>query len=216
MNPTPKPRLHRAPHRLLEPELERDVEVAQPPARLAQLVLDHLPDAGALLHQDQRALGELVELDRTAGERVPRRAGEDHLVAEERLERDRAVPPGGADDPELEPPVGDELDDGLRVRDRRAAPAARVVALELAEQERERRSPPGPVEAPISSVPRSGPSGLGELAEQLLLEREQPLRAAVEPEPRLGRLDAPARAVEQLRAEPLLERPHLLATPRAG
>ena len=69
----------------------------------------------------------------------------------------------------------------------------------------------GPVEAPISSVARERPLGLGELVEQLLLEREQPLRAAVEPQPRLGRLDAPARAVEKLLPEPLLERPHLLA-----
>jgi hypothetical protein len=45
------------------------------------------------------------------------RADEDHLVAEERLERDRAVPPCGADDSELEPPVGDELDHRLRVGD---------------------------------------------------------------------------------------------------
>ena len=38
---------------------------------------------------------------------------------------------------------------------------------------------------------------------------EQPLRAAVELEPGLGRLDAAAGAVEELRPEPLLERPHL-------
>ena len=48
-----------------------------------------------------------------------------------------------------------------------------------------------------------------DVGEQLLLEREQPLRAAVEAPAGLGRLDAAPRAVEELRAEPLLERPHL-------
>ena len=74
----------------------------------------------------------------------------------------------------------------------------------------------GPVEAPSSSVPRSGAVGLGELLEQLLLEREHPLRAAVEAQPGLGRLDPPPGAVEQLRPEPLLERAHLLADRRLG
>jgi hypothetical protein len=49
----------------------------------------------------------------------------------------------------------------------------------------------------------------GDVVEHLLLEREQPLRAAVEPRPGLGRLDATPGAVEELGAEPLLERPHL-------
>ena len=71
----------------------------------------------------------------------------------------------------------------------------------------------GPVEAPSASSPASAPSpSPATLVEQLLLQREQPLRAAVEPQPRLGRLDAPARAVEQLRAEPLLERANLQET----
>ena len=59
-------------------------------------------------------------------------------------------------------------------------------------------------------MPSSSPvAPCGDLADDLLLEREQPLGAAVEPDPGLGRLDAPAGAVEQLRPEPLLERPHL-------
>jgi hypothetical protein len=58
--------------------------------------------------------------------------------------------------------------------------------------------------------------GLGELVEQLLLEREHPLRTAVEAEAGLGRLDPAARTVEQLRPEPLLERPHLLRYGRLG
>ena len=58
--------------------------------------------------------------------------------------------------------------------------------------------------------------GLGELLEQLLLEREHPLGAAVESQPGLGRLDPAAGAVEQLRPEPLLERAHLLGDGRLG
>src|SRR5215217_3142161 len=54
---------YRHAHRLLDPELEPDVEVAQPHARAAQLVLDHLPHAGALLHEDQRLTLELREAD---------------------------------------------------------------------------------------------------------------------------------------------------------
>src|SRR5207244_2822309 len=52
---------------------------------------------------------------------------------------------------------------------------------------------------------------VGELLEHLLLEREQPLRAAIEPHPGLGRLDAPPGTVEQLLPEPLLERSNLQA-----
>ncbi len=50
-----------------------------------------------------------------------------------------------------------------------------------------------------------------DVLEQLLLEREHPLRAAVEPPPRLRRLDAPPGPVEQLPAESLLERTDLEA-----
>ena len=49
----------------------------------------------------------------------------------------------------------------------------------------------------------------GDLLEHLLLELEQALGAAEEAQAGLGRLDPAAGAVEQLRAEPLLERPHL-------
>ena len=106
------------------------------------------------------------------------RGDQNHLVAEEGLERDRAVPPGGADDTELEPPVGDELHDRLRVRDRRARHAVRVVALELAKQERQddRRRPGRRADL---ERPAQRPLRLAELLEQLLLEREHPLRAAV-------------------------------------
>ena len=48
-----------------------------------------------------------------------------------------------------------------------------------------------------------------DLLEDLVFEREQPLRAAVEPQPSLGRLHSAAGAVEELGPEPLLERAHL-------
>ena len=44
-----------------------------------------------------------------------------------------------------------------------------------------------------------------------LLKALQPLRAPVEPASRLGGLDAPAGAIEELQAEPLLERADLEA-----
>ncbi len=52
---------------------------------------------------------------------------------------------------------------------------------------------------------------LAEVREQLLLERDQPLRSAVEPETGLGRLDPAAGAVEELLADALLQRPDLQA-----
>ena len=55
-----------------------------------------------------------------------------------------------------------------------------------------------------------------QLARDLLLERDQPLGAAVEAKAGLGRLDPAPRAVEELEAEPLLERPHLQADGRLG
>ena len=55
-----------------------------------------------------------------------------------------------------------------------------------------------------------------DVVEHLLLEREQTLRAPVEPRAGLGRLDPPAGAVEELRAETLLERAHLERDGRLG
>ena len=82
-------------------------------------------------------------------------------------------------------------------------------ALELAEQERhdDRGRARGGSELELAA--ELALTLAGELVEQLLLEREQALCAAVEAQAGLGRLDATARAVEELRAEPLLERPHL-------
>ena len=102
----------------------------------------------------------------------------------------------------------------MRVGDGERTLTSGCCALELAEQDGHDDAA-GPVDAPSSSVPVSSPSPSAvELLEELLLEREHPLRVAVEPPPGLGRLDAAARAVEQLPAEPLLERPDLQADGR--
>ena len=121
---------------------------------------------------------QLVERDRAAGERVPGRAGEDDGVAEERLVLDAAVARRRADDAELEGAVGDALDDGLRVEDAERDVQLRVQLGELGRGACERTTPPGPVEAPISK--RAGELAgrvVGELVDDLLLEREQPLGA---------------------------------------
>jgi hypothetical protein len=57
---------------------------------------------------------------------------------------------------------------------------------------------------------------LAELREQLLLERDEALRTAVEPEARFGRLDPPSGAIEELLADALLERADLQADSRLG
>src|SRR5262249_21584292 len=52
---------------------------------------------------------------------------------------------------------------------------------------------------------------LRQVGEEVVLELQHSLRAAVEAEPGFRRLDAPARPVEELSSEPLLERPYLEA-----
>src|SRR5256885_13469631 len=95
---------------LLEAELDPHVEVAQARARTAQRLLDHLPYARAVLHQDQVLPAQVVQRDGTAREWVAGRADEDDRVAQERLVLDTAVARCRADDAELERPVGDALD----------------------------------------------------------------------------------------------------------
>ena len=134
---------------------------------------------------------------------------EHDLVLGERLEADRAVPRRRPDDAELEPPVGDELDHGARVVDLERDPDRRVQPLELAEELRHHdRRRPGRRAERQRACEITGRLG-DHVVEELLLEREQLLGAAVEPQTGLRRLDPPARAVEELRAEPLLERAHL-------
>ena len=212
MNADAVPGLDRAPDRLLQAQLEPHVEVAQAQPQPAQLVLDDLADAGAFLHHDHVLAAQLVDRDGASGECVAGRARENHLVVEERLEPDGTVPARGADDPELELPRGDALDHGLRIRHGQRDLHSGVGALELAEQERhdDRRRARGGSELELAA--ELALTLTGELVEQLLLEREQALCAAVEAQAGLGRLDATARAVEQLRPEPLLERPHLELT----
>ncbi len=53
-----------------------------------------------------------------------------------------------------------------------------------------------------------------ELLEQPPLRLQEPLSSLVEHEARLGRLDPPTRAIEELPSQPLLERPHLEADRR--
>ena len=106
---------HRGARRLLQPELELHVQVAQPEPELAQLVVDHLPDAGALLHEDERLGLQLLEGQALAGALVLGRDGEDDLVAVEGLERDAAMTACGPDDAELELAPPDLLDDRVRV-----------------------------------------------------------------------------------------------------
>src|SRR5207248_2576386 len=82
---------HGARHRLLQPELQADVEVAEPRAGAAQLVLDHLPHACTFLHHDQLLGSQVVESDGPSCERMAGRASEDDGVADERLVLDAAM-----------------------------------------------------------------------------------------------------------------------------
>src|SRR4029079_6896849 len=82
---------------LLQAELDAHVEIAQSRARAAQRLLDHLADAGAVLHEDQVLAAHVVERDRPAGEWMAGRADEDDRVAQERLVLDTAVTGRGAD-----------------------------------------------------------------------------------------------------------------------
>ena len=113
--------------------------------------------------------------------------------------------PRRADDAELELARRHPIDDRLRVEDPEDDVELGMVGPELAEQVREhdpaRAGRGADLERPLEPVGRS----LGHLGHYLLLEREQPLRPAVEPHSGLGRLDPAPGAVEQLHSEPLLE-----------
>ena len=72
---------------------------------------------------------------------------------------------------------------------------------------RDRRRPGG---RPQDEIAGDGPlARRSDVGDELILEREQALRAAIEPQAGLGGLDPPAGAVEELRPKPLLERPDL-------
>jgi lipopolysaccharide/colanic/teichoic acid biosynthesis glycosyltransferase len=134
---------------------------------------------------------------------------EHDLVAEEGLERDTTVAPSGADDAELELAPGDLVDDRLGVGDGQRDPNARVQLLELAEDEREDRAAGTRRGTDLEPAGQLALGLLAELLEELLLQREQALRTAVQPLAGLGRLNPPSGAVEQSLAESLLERADL-------
>ena len=140
---------------------------------------------------------------------MPGRADQDHLVLEDRLEADGPVAPRRADDAELEPAVGDEIDDRLGVVHLERDAEVGVALVELA-QEHGHDDRGGAGRGADRELARelAGAVG-GDLVEHLLLELQHALGAAEEAQPGLGRLDAAAGAVEQLRPEALLERPHL-------
>jgi hypothetical protein len=121
------------------------------------------------------------------------------------------VPAKRADHTQLDLAGRDPLDDGERVGDRERDAKVGMLPLELAEQDGHEV---GAGAGRGGQRERSGESSLvsgGDLLEHLVLELEHALRAPVEALPGLGRLDPPARAVEEALAESLLERPDLQA-----
>ena len=139
------------------------------------------------------------------------RAREHDLVAEERLEGHPPMAAGRADDPERELAARHVVDDRLRVGDRERDADARIRSLELAEQQRHHRAARARGGADLERAGELALARVGDLLDQLLLQREHALGAAVEPLAGLGRLDPAAAAVEQTTAEPLLERADLQA-----
>ena len=124
--------------------------------------------------------------------------------------------PCGADDSELQLARSNAFDDGVRVGDGQEHADVGIQALELAEDDRDddrRRTRGGPQDEVAGEVTLTRRR---HLRDELILEREHPLRAAVEPPARLRRLHAPSRAVEELRPEPLLESAHLERHRRLG
>src|SRR5262249_44278499 len=149
-------------------------------------------------------------------ERVLGRHGEHNLIAEERLENDAAMTPRRTDDAQLELALRDPLDHGLRVGDREGDGDTGVRALELAEENRNDRANRPRGRADVGRAAELAAVGRLQLVDELLLELEHPLSAAVESRAGLGRLDAAPGAVEQLAAEALLERADLQADGRLG
>ena len=119
------------------------------------------------------------------------------------------------DDAELEPPLRDEVDHVQRVVDGERDRHVRVLALELAEQER-KDGGAGAGRAADLEPTAELVALAGDLLQQLLLERQHPLSASVQPLAGLGRLDPPPGAVEEPLAEPLLERTDLETHRRLG
>ena len=102
------------------------------------------------------------------------------------------MPPRGADDAELELPLRDAVDHGLRVRDRERDGDPGVRALELAEEQRDDGAAGAGRGADRErAAQRPAVAGV-QLLDELLLELQHALRSAVEREARFRRLDAAA------------------------
>ena len=203
-------RLYRGAQRLLalEEQIVSDVALSGEGELTGDLVLGASTGPAAIVVPV--LLGDRDRLDRATREAMARRHGEHDLVAEEGLERERAHPATRADDAELELSIGNPLDHGLRGRDGQRHLKRRVPPRELAE-EKGHEAASGPRGRP-DLEPASKLALIGcKIVEELLLGSEQALGAAVDPQPRLRRLDPPARTVEQALAESLLECPHLEA-----
>ena len=108
-------------------------------------------------------------------------------------------------------PAPDLLDDGVRVRHRQRDMHQRMELLELPEDDRQDASTGTGGGADLEPPLELALGFLAEVRKQLLLERDEPLRSAVEPETGLGRLDPAAGAVEEPLTDALLERPDLKA-----
>src|SRR5213079_31534 len=104
---------------------------------------------------------------------------------------------GGTDHSELELAPTDLLDHVVRVRDGERDVHERVQLLELTEDDGQDAAARPGGSADLEPALELALRLFAEVCEQLLLEREQPLRSAVQPEPRLGRLDSATRAVEK-------------------
>ena len=141
---------------------------------------------------------------------MPGRDGEDDLVPDQRLELERPVPAKRTDDTELELPLRHLLAHRLRVPDEEGHVELGVVALELAEEKRDKVCAGAGGGADRERALELAALG-GDLVVELLLEGQHPLRAAVQAEARLRRLDPAAGAVEQRLPEALLEGANLEA-----
>ena len=118
MKQTPMPASTAALVDSVRPELGHDVEVARADADAPQLALDHGAHAGPLLlHARAARRGAPRATRRRPANGWPGGTQQHDLVAQERLEQQRAVRPLGADDAELDLPVDDQRDHRVGVVD---------------------------------------------------------------------------------------------------
>ena len=175
----------------------------------AEFVLDQLSHARAVLHHDQRLAREVLDVTAVPPNGCP--GGQARMTSSRKngSKVDAAVAPRRADNADLERPIGDQVDDGLRVEDRQRDVQLGVRGLELAQELGEDDAAGAGRGAELERAREVALGLAGDVREDLLLERQEALGAAVQPQAGLRRLDAAARAVDELRPQPLLERPHL-------